>query len=89
MHRARRHKTAPGGSNASHQTTQNGPRRQQCIAPDDTKRPQSADWLALAKTLALQGTPAFIVGDTLVPGADIAALKLAIEQARAGAAKPG
>ena len=42
-----------------------------------------------AKTLALQGTPAFIVGDTLVPGADIAALKLAIEQARASKAKPG
>lgn len=48
-----------------------------------------SDTQTLAKTLALQGTPAFIVGDTLVPGADIAALKLAIEQARASKAKPG
>ncbi len=48
-----------------------------------------ADTDALAKTLALSGTPAFIVGDTLVPGADINALKLAIEQARAASAKAG
>ncbi len=48
-----------------------------------------ADTQALAKTLALQGTPAFIVGDTLVPGADMAALKLAIEQTRASRAKAG
>lgn len=48
-----------------------------------------ADTSALAKTLGLQGTPAFIVGDTLVPGADMNALKLAIEQVRAGKAKAG
>lgn len=48
-----------------------------------------ADTEALAKTLALSGTPAFIVGDTLVPGADINALKLAIDQARASKAKAG
>ena len=48
-----------------------------------------ADTEALAKTLALQGTPAFIVGDTLIPGADINALKLAIEQTRAARAKAG
>lgn len=48
-----------------------------------------ADTEALAKTLALSGTPAFIVGDTLIPGADINALKLAIEQTRAAAAKAG
>lgn len=48
-----------------------------------------ADTEALAKTLALQGTPAFIVGDTLIPGADINALKLAIEQTRASKAKAG
>ncbi|KQV57180.1 MULTISPECIES: DsbA family protein [unclassified Caulobacter] len=48
-----------------------------------------ADTDALAKTLALSGTPAFIVGDTLVPGADINALRLAIEQTRASAAKAG
>jgi len=48
-----------------------------------------ADTEALAKTLQLSGTPAFIVGDTLIPGADINALKLAIEQTRAGKAKAG
>jgi protein-disulfide isomerase len=48
-----------------------------------------ADTDALAKTLALSGTPAFIVGDTLVPGADINALQLAIEQTRAARAKAG
>jgi len=48
-----------------------------------------ADTEALAKTLALQGTPAFIVGDTLIPGADINALKLAIDQTRASKAKAG
>lgn len=48
-----------------------------------------ADTEALAKTLQLSGTPAFIVGDTLVPGADMNALKLAIEQTRAAKAKAG
>ena len=48
-----------------------------------------ADTEALAKTLQLSGTPAFIVGDTLIPGADINALKLAIDQTRAGKAKAG
>ena len=48
-----------------------------------------ADTEALAKTLQLSGTPAFIVGDTLIPGADINALKLAIEQTRAAKAKAG
>ncbi len=48
-----------------------------------------ADTDTLAKTLALQGTPAFIVGDTLIPGADISALKLAIDQQRATNAKAG
>lgn len=48
-----------------------------------------ADTDALARTLALQGTPAFVVGDTLIPGADINALKLAIEQTRAAGAKAG
>lgn len=48
-----------------------------------------ADTEALARTLNLSGTPAFIVGDTLIPGADINALKLAIEQTRAAKAKAG
>lgn len=48
-----------------------------------------ADTDALARALNLSGTPAFIVGDTLVPGADINALKLAIEQTRAARVKAG
>jgi protein-disulfide isomerase len=48
-----------------------------------------ADTDALARALNLSGTPAFIVADTLVPGADINALKLAIEQTRAARAKAG
>jgi protein-disulfide isomerase len=46
-----------------------------------------ADTRALAETLAVEGTPAFFVGDTVIAGADMNALKLAIEQARAGKAK--
>lgn len=38
----------------------------------------------LAQNLAIEGTPAFIVGDNLVPGADIAALRAAITIAKAG-----
>jgi protein-disulfide isomerase len=46
-----------------------------------------ADTHALAEALAIEGTPAFLVGDQLIPGADMRALKLAIDQARAGSAK--
>lgn len=46
-----------------------------------------ADTHALAEALAIEGTPAFFVGDTMIPGADMHALKLAIDQARAGQAK--
>jgi protein-disulfide isomerase len=45
---------------------------------------QVAEVRDLAKNLNIRGTPAFIVGDTMIPGADIAALKAAITQARAG-----
>jgi protein-disulfide isomerase len=38
----------------------------------------------LATTLGLQGTPAFIVGNTLISGENTAALKAAIAAARAG-----
>ena len=38
----------------------------------------------LARALGIEGTPAFIVGDTLIPGADIQALKQAISEARGG-----
>ncbi|TCS17554.1 DsbA family protein [Caulobacter sp. BK020] len=46
-----------------------------------------ADTHALAEALAIEGTPAFLVGDTMIPGADMHALNLAIDQARAGKAK--
>jgi len=46
-----------------------------------------ADTHALAQALAIEGTPAFLVGETMIAGADMNALKLAIEQARAGKVK--
>jgi protein-disulfide isomerase len=46
-----------------------------------------ADTHALAEALDIEGTPAFFVGDQMIPGADMHALNLAIDQARAGAAK--
>jgi protein-disulfide isomerase len=42
-----------------------------------------ADTQALARSLGIQGTPAFVVGDTMIPGADVAALRAAIVQAKA------
>ncbi|THD65064.1 DsbA family protein [Phenylobacterium sp.] len=45
---------------------------------------QILDSHALAEALKIDGTPAFIVGDTMIPGADIAALKTAIAAAKAG-----
>lgn len=46
---------------------------------------QILDVHALAEALHIDGTPAFIVGDTMIPGADIQALKTAIAKARAAA----
>lgn len=43
---------------------------------------QIMDTHALAVALKIDGTPAFIVGDTMIPGADIPALKAAIERAK-------
>jgi len=48
---------------------------------------QILDVHALAVALHIDGTPAFIVGDTMVPGADMPALKAAIAKAR-GATGP-
>ena len=42
-----------------------------------------ADTRALAQALKIEGTPAFVVGDTVIPGADMNALKAAITQAKA------
>lgn len=46
---------------------------------EDTRR--------LAQNLRIEGTPAFVVGDRIVPGADLEALKTAIEEARRGPLK--
>jgi protein-disulfide isomerase len=46
-----------------------------------------ADTHGLAQSLAIEGTPAFIVGDQLIPGADMNALKLAIGKAKAAGLK--
>jgi len=45
------------------------------------------DTRALASGLNLQGTPAFIIGDTLVAGADLPAVRAAITVAKAGKLK--
>ena len=48
---------------------------------------QILDTRGLASALKIDGTPAFIIGDTMIPGADIAALKAAITQAKGGGLK--
>ena len=45
---------------------------------------QIADSHALAQKLGIEGTPAFVIGDTLIPGADMPALRAAIARAKAG-----
>jgi protein-disulfide isomerase len=44
---------------------------------------QILDTHALAEAMKIEGTPAFIVGNTMIPGADLAALKAAIAATRA------
>jgi protein-disulfide isomerase len=51
---------------------------------------QLQDIRLLARGLGLEGTPAFIVGDYLIPGADIGAVRQALAKTRAAAMKrPG
>ena len=45
---------------------------------------QIMDAHTLAEELKIDGTPAFIVGDTMIPGADLPALRAAITVAKAG-----
>lgn len=45
---------------------------------------QILDTRALAANLKIEGTPAFVVGDTLIPGADLPALRAAITVAKDG-----
>ena len=49
---------------------------------------QLMDTRTLATALRIEGTPAFIVGDTMIPGADMDALKDAITAARRKGAGP-
>lgn len=44
---------------------------------------QILDTRVLAQNLKIEGTPTFIIGDVMVPGADLNALRAAITQARA------
>jgi protein-disulfide isomerase len=48
-----------------------------------------ADTHSLAQALAIEGTPAFIIGDQIIPGADMNALNLAIANAKAARLKAG
>jgi protein-disulfide isomerase len=48
---------------------------------------QIRDTRALATALKIEGTPAFVVGDTLIPGADVDALRTAIKIAKDGGLK--
>jgi protein-disulfide isomerase len=53
---------------------------------DPTLKTQAAEQLAdvrrLAISLGIQGTPAFVIGDTIVPGEDLDAVRAAIAAAR-------
>ena len=53
-------------------------------AADPAIGKQIADTRKLAEDLHIEGTPAFIVGDTMIPGADLQALRAAITVAKAG-----
>lgn len=58
-------------------------------AATEEVRKHLADNQQLAEALGIQGTPHFIVGEQVVSGADLSALRQAIAQARAGgASKP-
>jgi protein-disulfide isomerase len=50
---------------------------------------QLADTRDLAKALNIEGTPAFIVGDRMIPGADLPALRAAITEAKAAIQRAG
>ena len=48
---------------------------------------QLQDTATLAAKLGIEGTPAFIVGETLIPGADLTALRALIADAKTGTLK--
>lgn len=57
--------------------------RQAAKSPDIDQ--QIVDTHELASNLGINGTPAFVVGDKIISGADLEALKAAIAEAKAGA----
>lgn len=57
--------------------------RQAAKSPDIEQ--QIVDTHELASNLGINGTPAFVVGDRIISGADLEALKAAIAEAKAGA----
>ncbi len=60
------------------------PARVRKAASDPAIETQLADVRDLAKRLGLEGTPAFVVGDYLIPGADIAAVRAALARVKGG-----
>jgi protein-disulfide isomerase len=56
-------------------------------AADPAIARQILDTRALATALKIEGTPAFVVGDTMIPGADLEALRTAIKIAKDGGLK--
>jgi len=56
-------------------------------AADPAISQQIQDIRMLAGALGLQGTPAFVVGDYLIPGADIGSVRAALAKVKAGAMK--
>jgi protein-disulfide isomerase len=52
-------------------------------AADPAIARQILDTRTLASALRIEGTPTFVIGDTLVPGADMSAVRAAILQAKA------
>lgn len=63
------------------------PARARAAANDPAIERQIAETHDLARALGIDGTPAFVVGDQIIHGADLNALKAAIETARAGPMK--
>lgn len=59
------------------------PAQARAAAENPAIQRQLLDVRALAQALQIDGTPAFVVGDKVIPGADIDALKAAITAAKA------
>ena len=65
-----------------------GPQAVRKAAADPAIEEHIRDTRLLAGALGLQGTPAFVVGDYVIPGADMDAVRAALARTRAAAMKP-